>query len=334
MRKDIGIKGIVAVKQMRTGWHMLAALFMVWTVAGTTWAQTPPTARWYYEPQYEPPERLVDMLHMRLELSLVPAEGLVRATVTHRFTPLRQRVDSIFFNGPRIRILAATYNGKPARFTTDPEGIVVYLSPPATWDRTDSITFRYEANPRRGLYFIGWNDTSGTSRKQIWSQGQGIDNRHWFPCHDEQNDKLTTETIITFDSHYRVLSNGALVSETRNPDHTTRWHYRMSHPQSSYLVMLGIGEYGVEKRRSASGVPLSLYYYPEYPDRVEPTYRYSAEAVDFLDGRLACPIRGNHMHRYRCRTTSMARWRIQPQLCSAIFSSSTAAAFWTATTCM
>ena len=107
---------------------MLAVLLMLWAMGGSAGAQTYPTARWYYEPQFEPPERQVDMLHMRLELSFVPAEALVRGTVTHRFTPLRQRVDSLFFDGPRIRVLAASYNGKPARFTTTPEGIVVYLT--------------------------------------------------------------------------------------------------------------------------------------------------------------------------------------------------------------
>ena len=63
----------------------------------------------------------------------------------------------------------------------------------------------------------------------------------------------------------------------------------MGHPHSSYLVMLGIGEYGVERRRSASGVPLSLYYYPDLQDRVEPTYRYSAEAVDFMEQETGVP---------------------------------------------
>ncbi len=256
------------------------------TAVGQTSAST---ARWYYEPQFEPPEHPVDMLHMRLEVTFEPTEGLVRGTVTHRFTPLRPRVDSLFLNGPGIRVASVSYRGKPAPFTSSDEGVTVKFDPPAAWDRTDSITIRYEAHPRRGLYFIGWNDPSGTSRKQIWSQGQGIDNRHWFPCYDEQNDKLTTETIVTFDAKYRVLSNGVLVSETRTGDGRVRWHYRMNRPHATYLVMLGIGEYGIERRRSASGVPLSLYYYPEYRDRVEPTYRYSAEAVDFLERETGIP---------------------------------------------
>jgi aminopeptidase N len=264
------------------------ALLCVLAAAG--WAQaTAPTARWYYEPRFEPPEHPVDMLHMRVELAFVPEEGLVRGTVTHRFTPLRPRVDSLFLNAPGITILSATYRGRPAAFATSGEGVTLRLDPPAVWDRTDSVTIRYEARPRRGLYFIGWNDTTGISRKQIWSQGQGIDNRNWIPCYDEQNDKLTTELLVTFASRYRVLSNGVLVSETHNADGTTRWHYRMNHPHAAYLVMLGIGEYGVERRRSASGVPLSLYYYPDHKDRVEPTYRYSAEAVDFLERETGVP---------------------------------------------
>ena len=268
-------------------WHPVRSLLLLTIVLllGATMglAQTYPTARWYYEPQYEPPEHQVDMQHMRLEISFVPEQGLVRGTVTHRFAPLRAKVDSLFFHGPRIRVKSATYDGKSARFSSTDEGITVYFSPAARWGNLDSVTFQYEANPRRGLYFIGWNDTTGTSRKQIWSQGQGIENRNWFPCYDEQNDKLTTETIVTFDTRYNVLSNGTRISSRRNADGTTTWHYRMSHPHAAYLVMLGIGSYAIDERRSKSGVPLHLWYYPEYPDRVEPTYRYSSEAIDFME---------------------------------------------------
>jgi len=252
-------------------------------------AQTYPTARWYDEPQYEPPEHPVDMQHMRLEVQFVPAQGLVRGAVTHRFVPLRATVDSLFFHGPRIRVSGVSYNGKAVRYSSTDDGVIVRLAPPARWGETDSVTLQYEANPQRGLYFIGWNDSTGVSRKQIWSQGQGINNRHWFPCYDEQNDKLITETIVTFDSRYSVLSNGTRVSTRRNADGTTTWHYRMSRPHSVYLVMLGIGVYAVDERQSRSGVPLHLWYYPEYPERVEPTYRYSAEAVDFLEEETGVP---------------------------------------------
>ena len=248
-----------------------------------------PTVRNYSESSVIPPEHPVDMLHMRLEVSFVPEQGTVKGTVTHTFTPLRQRVDSIFFDAPGIKIQKATLNGRPAKYAISPAGITVYPDPPLQWNSTDSIAFAYEAQPRRGIYFIGWNDTSGRRHKQIWTQGQGIDNRNWIPCYDQQNDKLITETVVRFDSSYQVLSNGALLSRTDNHDGTATWHYRITHPHSAYLLMLGIGKYGIQTRQTKAGVPVHLYYYPEFPDRVDPTYLYATECIDFVAEQTGIP---------------------------------------------
>ncbi len=262
--------------------YILAAILLAATVAGSQTTQYP-SATNYINPGTEPPEHALDMLHMRLEVSFNPQEGLVKGKVTHRFKAIRSSVDSFFLNGPGINILKARFNNKSVKYRVSPEGVTTYFNPPLKWNSIDSITFEYEAHPRKGIYFVGWNDPKNISRKQIWTQGQGIDNRHWFPCFDEQNDKLTTETIITFGKQYRVLSNGSLISTKNNPDGTRRWHYAMQHPHATYLVMIGIGDYSVKTIHSKSGVPIHLWYYPDQPDRVEPTYRYSAEAVDFME---------------------------------------------------
>ncbi len=157
---------------------------------------------------------------------------------------------------------------------------------PLTWDREHKISLQYEARPRRGLYFIGWNDPEGKSRKQIWSQGQPYDTRHWIPIYDRQNDKAITEMIVHFDGNYKVLSNGERIAERRNRDGTRTWHYRMTKPHSTYLIMVGIGHYNIEKRRSASRVPMELWYYPERPQQVEWTYKYSVEMMDWMEKEI------------------------------------------------
>ena len=247
------------------------------------------TTRLYYNPETEPPERLVDMQHMRIEVSFAPEKGLVRGRVTHFFVPLRERVDSLFLNGPGIEVHSAAINGKPLPFRLSEDGVTLFFAPPLQWEELDSLQLTYEAHPRRGIYFVGWNDPTNRSRKQIWTQGQGIDNRNWIPCSDQQNDKLTTETIVTFDAEYQVLSNGTKVMERENPDGTKTWHYRMTHPHVTYLVMLGIGKYGIDSRVSDSGVPVHLWYYPDEQDRVAPTYRYSTESLDFVARHTGVP---------------------------------------------
>jgi aminopeptidase N len=100
---------------------------------------------------------------------------------------------------------------------------------------------------------------------------------------------MITETITTFDSTYAVLSNGTRYKVTSNSDGTKTWYYTMTKPHASYLLMLAIGNYAITDRRSASGVPLRLYSYPEHPERIEPTYRMSVESMDFLEREIGIP---------------------------------------------
>jgi aminopeptidase N len=202
------------------------------------------------------------------------------------FTTLRQTTDSIWLDGINMTIKDLKLNGKDARYKVDSAGIMIYPGVQLGWETKDSLEITYECTPRRGLYFIGWDDSKDISRKQIWSQGEGIDNRNWIPMYDEWNDKLITETIITFDKDYQVLSNGTQLATKDNGDGTKTWHYRMTHPHSAYLIMIGIGKYGIEERKSKSGVPLHLYYYPDWKDRMLPTYKYSAEMIDFYEKEI------------------------------------------------
>lgn len=242
-----------------------------------------------HDPLSTPREHSVDFERMRLEVNFEPKLGLVKGKVTHFFTPLRDQVDSIFLDGPGIRVNQALLNGTSVKYKTTDQGIIIYPERKLTWDEKDSLTISYEANPKKGIYFIGWNDPKNLSRKQIWTQGQAYDNRYWFPAHDLANDKLITEVVVTFDSEYKVLSNGDKIRETKNTDNTTTWHYRITNPHASYLLMLGIGKYAIDEQKSASDVPMNLYYYPEYPERLEPTYRYSKKIFDYLEKEIGFP---------------------------------------------
>ncbi len=234
-------------------------------------------------------EHPLDIIKMKLEVSFEPEAGMVKGKVTHSFVVLQKRVDSVFFDGPGINILKASLNGESLKFSQNAQGIWVYPSGGMEWDQKGEIVFDYTAKPKKGIYFIGWNAPEPITpdpfavRKQIWTQGQGIDNRHWIPMYDDMNDKFITETVVTFSKNYQVLSNGKLLSKKANKDNTITWHYAMSKPHAGYLLMLGIGKYAVATAKSKSGVPLQFWYYPEFPERVEPTFRYSAQMIDFLE---------------------------------------------------
>jgi len=241
-----------------------------------------------YESASIPREHEVDFTHLKLNISFIPELGQVIGKVNHYFTPLRDRVDSLFLDAPAIKIERITHRNASLKYKTNAKGVVLYFNQSLKNAEADSIQIEYTALPRKGIYFIGWNDKTGRSRKQIWTQGQGIDNRHWIPMYDEMNDKRTTELIIKMPEPYKVLSNGVLLSKSIKSDGNT-WHYKMSKPHAPYLIMLGIGEYEIEKRTSSSGVVSDLWYYPDHKNRVNNIYAHSAEMIDYFEKEIGVP---------------------------------------------
>lgn len=231
----------------------------------------------------EPYAHPVDFTRLKLEVSFQLAEGIVNGEVTHYFTAL-QNTDTLFLNGIDMQYEKVMYHGKELKYSATSTGIILRFPKTLKVGSKDSVYIQYQCTPRKGIYFIGWKPNQG-GRKQIWTQGEGEDNRHWIPMYDGLNDKMITETIVHFSAAYEVLSNGTLISSTKDKKNPTMktWHYRMQHPHSTYLIMLGIGEYKIEHRVTKSGVPVHLYYYPDQADRVGPTYKYATEAIDFME---------------------------------------------------
>ncbi len=242
-----------------------------------------------YDPGAAMREHNLDFERMRLWVEFEPEKGLVKGKITHFFTPIRAEVDSFYLDGPGITIKEAKLNGKDIKYKNDAGGIAFFTDKKLKWGEKDSLAITYEAYPRKGLYFIGWNDPNNLSRKQIWTQGQGVDNRNWFPCYDTPNDKLLTEIYVKFNKDYKVLSNGVKLTEKDNKDGTKTWHYKMNHPHQSYLVMLGIGKYEIKESKSKSGIPMYSWYYPEWKNRVEWTYKYNEKIFDFMESEIGVP---------------------------------------------
>jgi aminopeptidase N len=226
-------------------------------------------------------DMVIDIINMKGEIKIDPYKQIVDGKAAYQFKTLRTKTDSLIFQVAEIEIKSVTISGKETKFIKNGDIAVIYPED-LKYQTEYEIIIEYQAKPTRELFFSGWNEPTGRKRKQIWAHSPS----HWIPFINQKHDILTSEMIVTFDSKYKVFSNGDRRSVKDNGDGTKTWHYKLDKPHVVYLICLVIGDYDYKETKSKSGVPIELWYYPDQKDRVETTYMYMEKMIDFFEDEI------------------------------------------------
>jgi aminopeptidase N len=137
----------------------------------------------------------------------------------------------------------------------------------------------------RGLYFIDPDDTDPTIPRQFWTQGETQASSAWFPTIDRPNERMTTEITMTVEPNLVTLSNGVLVSSTRNADGEKIDHWKMDLPHAPYLVMMAAGDFKVVKD-TWRGKEVSYYVEPEFEKSARNVFGKTPKMLEFFSNVL------------------------------------------------
>lgn len=239
------------------------------------------TLTYLYDETSQPPEMFYDIQHLRAEiLRIEPLKKYLETRSVYSFTMLRNRLDSIVFNIPECKISKVLLNDKTADYKQNGKKLIIRSGSFCKAGSKHELLVELSTECHDGMpSFTGWDDTSGTKRKQIW----GFSLSNIFADGGVKHDLLTTELLVTFDSKYAVFSNGQRQPVKKNADGTSTHHYKLDRDHYFGLLVLVIGDYRFEKRKSERGVPLENWYYADRPDVEEPTYRYLNDMFNFLE---------------------------------------------------
>ncbi len=220
------------------------------------------------EPHW-PRDRVCNVKHLKLELSLDVENKSLQGIATHTFSPINDGMTSVEFDAVELQVASVKLaDGTPLTYSTEDGKLRVELGSSYQADSELCLQVQYQCTPRRGLYFNGPDDGYPEKPHQVWTQGEDEDSRYWFPCYDFPNQRFTSEIIVTVPNSWSTISNGRLVSVVENgASKTHHWSQEVPHP--TYLMSLVAGEYE-EIRDDWNGVPI-LYYAP--PGREEDTRR-------------------------------------------------------------
>ena len=218
----------------------------------------------------------VDFTSVLGKIEINALDKSVSGEVTYYFD-LNHLIDTIKIDAQNIDFSNLKINNTEVKFSNNRKQILLFEG---FKSGRNQLTFNYWVQPKQAMYFVGKGE-----QLQIWTQGQGKYTSNWFPSFDDPNEKLIFNLDIKFNNEFQVVSNGKLENKIASQDDFI-WNYRMKKPMSSYLLMLAIGKFEINKEKSQSGK--SLFYYIEKEDfsKLEPTYRYSKKIFDFLENEI------------------------------------------------
>ena len=190
--------------------------------------------------------------HIALDLALSFEKKSITATATLDVTRVSTDATTIDLDAVAFDLTAVELDEKRAQYTYDGRILTVTIG------RKNSAKIRiaYSATPRKGLYFLEPDAEVPTRPRQMWSQCQEEDARHFVPCHDAPHEKMTTEISVLVPRGFYALSNGELVSRRLEKGNKERFHWKMNEPHPSYLLTIAVGEFD-EIEDKAGNIPLS-----------------------------------------------------------------------------
>jgi len=224
-----------------------------------------------------PRDRVVDVLHMKVDVRLDVPNKRVIGTVTHTVAPMNDGVVAAEFDAIDMEIQSVLVAKQPAIYRYDGAKLFVELGTRKKGQEV-TVAIQYTATPRIGLYFIQPDEGYPEKPVQVWSQCQDEDTRYWIPCFDHPSEKQTTEMIATVPGTWFALSNGRLLQEKKNKDGTKRFHWHQDRPHSTYIITLAAGEFS-QIKASHNGLTVDYFVEPKDVESGELTFKNTPEMI-------------------------------------------------------
>lgn len=233
-------------------------------------------------------DRLVDIQHLTLDVTPDFTKRSVRGTVTIRFAPVGQPLNKLNLDAMDLEMDAVSVAGATLEhWEKSPEQLVLNFSPPLPVGAVATLSVRYHGEPRKGLYFRTPEVGYAPEDLQVWSQGEAEFHRYWFPCYDYPNERFTSEVTCHVADGLSVISNGKLISQTRDEQGLQAWHWSQEQPHVNYLIALAAGKFH-RLEAQVGKVPLALYVPPSETAQAEIAFRDTRQIMEFLQQEIGC----------------------------------------------
>lgn len=232
--------------------------------------------------------QLTALVNTKLEVSFDWTKSWMFGKETLTATPYFYPNSELILDAQAMEIKSISMAGKACNYSYKNDVLTIQLDRTYQKGENYTVVIDYISKPDereaggsdaitsdKGLYFINPTGADKNKMPQIWTQGETQSNSVWFPTIDSPNSKSKQEVYITVDNKYTTLSNGKLISSTKNTNGTRTDYWKQDLPHAPYLFMMGVGEFKVVKDQYTrpDGSVMEVNYY------VEPEWEQYAKAI-------------------------------------------------------
>ena len=235
------------------------------------------------------PDREVDLLHLALDVTPDFKQRTIEGKATLRFRPLVRPLRELKLDAIGLDARSVSATEKLAAWQVTAENIVLTFAAPVAAGREVGLTIVYRAEPAAGLYFRTPEQGYKPGDTHLFTQGEEIEARHWYPCLDSPNVKFTSEVTCRVPAGMTVISNGRLADQ--EPDPATGLvavHWSQDKPHANYLITLAAGYF--KKLEAKHGdLPLAFYTPPSESNEAAASFRDTLDMLDFFEQEIGVP---------------------------------------------
>ncbi len=235
------------------------------------------------------PSRWVDFLHLKLDITPSFENRTVAGETTLSFKPISQPVSVLELDAVDLEIATVQASTPLHDWHLTENQLVLHFAQAIPVGTESWVRIRHEAEPAKGMYFRTPEMGYLPGETHLFTQGEPIESRHWFPCFDSPNEKLTTEVICHVPDGMTVLSNGRKLREEKDDasDKVT-FHWLQDKPHVNYLIAITAG-YFESIQDQYRDIPMAFYTLPSRIDQAANSYRGTREMMAFIETETGVP---------------------------------------------
>lgn len=233
------------------------------------------------------PDREVDILHVLIDVTPNFTNRTVTGHTTLRFRPIARALSELKLDAVDLTIHEVTSSERLTGFHATDQHVFVTFEQPLPAGKEATVVIRHSAQPERGLYFRTPEMGYKPGNTHLFTQGEAIEARHWYPCFDSPNEKFTSEIVCRIPEGMIALSNGRMISRESDGG-LIAFRWLQDKPHVNYLISLVAGYF--EKIEDRYGeIPMAFYTPPADIQHAAGAFRETKDAMAFFEKEIGVP---------------------------------------------